>query len=105
MAGFEFALQDQTNGSMDRLSAMSNQFIGALMQRKEIAYAFTTFASGNPQYMMDVDDNKAKQMGVSDQRSDADDADLLWQRFVSDFNRFGKYYRVMAQADIPYRQQ
>jgi len=103
VAGFEFALQDQTNGSMDRLSAMSNQFIGALMQRKEIAYAFTTFASGNPQYMMDVDDNKAKQMGVSV-------ADLMQtmqiyygSSFVSDFNRFGKYYRVMAQADISYR--
>jgi hydrophobic/amphiphilic exporter-1 (mainly G- bacteria), HAE1 family len=103
VAGFEFALQDQTNGSMDRLSAMSNQFIGALMQRKEIAYAFTTFASGNPQYMMDVDDNKAKQMGVSI-------ADLMetmqiyyGSAFVSDFNRFGKYYRVMAQADIGYR--
>jgi HAE1 family hydrophobic/amphiphilic exporter-1 len=103
VAGFEFALQDQTNGSMDRLSAMSNQFIGALMQRKEIAYAFTTFASGNPQYMMDVDDNKAKQMGVSV-------ADLMQtmqiyygSAFVSDFNRFGKYYRVMAQADIGYR--
>jgi hydrophobic/amphiphilic exporter-1 (mainly G- bacteria), HAE1 family len=103
VAGFEFALQDQTNGSMDRLSAMSNQFIGALMQRKEIAFAFTTFASGNPQYMMDVDNNKAKQMGVSV-------ADLMQtmqiyygSSFVSDFNRFGKYYRVMAQADIPYR--
>jgi len=103
VAGFEFALQDQTNGSMDRLSAMSNQFIGALMQRKEIAYAFTTFASGNPQYMMDVDNNKAKQMGVSV-------ADLMQtmqiyygSSFVSDFNRFGKYYRVMAQADIGYR--
>ena len=103
VAGFEFALQDQTNGSMDRLSAMSNQFIGALMQRPEIAYAFTTFASGNPQYMMDVDDDKAKQMGVSV-------ADLMQtmqiyygSAFVSDFNRFGKYYRVMAQADVLYR--
>jgi HAE1 family hydrophobic/amphiphilic exporter-1 len=103
VAGFEFALQDQTNGSMDRLSAMSNTFIGALMQRKEIAYAFTTFASGNPQYMIDVDNNKAKQLGVSV-------ADLMQtmqiyygSSFVGDFNRFGKYYRVMAQADIPYR--
>ncbi|MBS1665053.1 MAG: efflux RND transporter permease subunit [Bacteroidetes bacterium] len=103
VAGFEFALQDQTNGSMDRLSQMSNQFIGALMQRPEIAYAFTTFASGNPQYMIDVDNGKAKQMGVSV-------ADLMQtmqiyygSSFVSDFNRFGKYYRVMAQADIPYR--
>jgi len=103
VAGFEFALQDQTNGSMDRLSAMSNTFIGALMQRKEIAYAFTTFASGNPQYMIDVDNNKTKQLGVSV-------ADLMQtmqiyygSSFVGDFNRFGKYYRVMAQADIPYR--
>jgi HAE1 family hydrophobic/amphiphilic exporter-1 len=103
VAGFEFALQDQTNGSMDRLGAMSGAFIGALMQRKEIAYALTTFSSGNPQYMMDVDNNKAKQMGVSV-------ADLMQtmqiyygSSFVSDFNRFGKYYRVMAQADIPYR--
>jgi HAE1 family hydrophobic/amphiphilic exporter-1 len=103
VAGFEFALQDQTNGSMDRLSAMSNTFIGALMQRKEIAYAFTTFASGNPQYMIDVDNDKTKQLGVSV-------ADLMQtmqiyygSSFVGDFNRFGKYYRVMAQADIPYR--
>ena len=103
VAGFEFALQDQTNGSMERLSNMSNTFLGALMQRKEIAYAFTTFASGNPQYMIDVDNNKAKQMGVSV-------ADLMQtmqiyygSSFVSDFNRFGKYYRVMAQADVSYR--
>jgi hydrophobic/amphiphilic exporter-1 (mainly G- bacteria), HAE1 family len=73
------------------------------MQRKEIAYAFTTFASGNPQYMIEVDDNKAKQFNVSI-------GDLMktmqiyyGSSFVSDFNRFGKYYRVMAQADIPYR--
>src|SRR6201996_9347679 len=103
VAGFEFMLQDQNNGSLDKLAATAQQFIGALMQRKEIAYAFTTFASGNPQYMMDVDDNKAKQMGVSV-------ADLMQtmqiyygSSFVSDFNRFGKYYRVMAQADVPYR--
>ncbi|HXB94961.1 MAG TPA: efflux RND transporter permease subunit, partial [Puia sp.] len=103
VAGFEFMLQDQTNGSLDKLGATAWQLIGALMQRKEIAYAFTTFASGNPQYQMEVDDNKARQLNVSI-------SDLLktmqiyyGSSFVSDFNRFGKYYRVMAQADIPYR--
>ena len=103
VAGFEFALQDQTNGSMDRLSAMSNTFIGALMQHKEIAYAFTTFASGNPQYMIDVDNNKAKQMGVSVAELMQTMQIYYGSSYVSDFNRFGKYYRVMAQADIPYR--
>jgi HAE1 family hydrophobic/amphiphilic exporter-1 len=103
VAGFEFALQDQTNGSMDRLSGMTNAFIGALMQRKEIAYAFTTFASGNPQYMIDVDNDKAKQLGVSVAELMQTMQIYYGSSYVSDFNRFGKYYRVMAQADIPYR--
>jgi NodT family efflux transporter outer membrane factor (OMF) lipoprotein len=103
VAGFEFMLQDQSNGSLDKLGSMAYQLIGALMQRKEIAYAFTTFASGNPQYMMEVDDDKAKQLNVS--ISDLMKTMQIYygSSFVSDFNRFGKYYRVMAQADVPYR--
>ncbi|MDR3716030.1 MAG: efflux RND transporter permease subunit [Puia sp.] len=103
VAGFEFMLQDQTNGSLDKLAGTAYALIGALMQRKEIAYAFTTFASGNPQYMMEVDDNKAKQLNVS--ISDLMKTMQIYygSSFVSDFNRFGKYYRVMAQADIAYR--
>jgi len=103
VAGFEFMLQDRTNGPLDKLGGTAWGFIGALMQRKEIAYAFTTFAAGNPQYQIVIDDAKAMQLGVSV-------SDLLQtlqiyygSSFVSDFNRFGKYYRVMAQADIPYR--
>ena len=78
-------------------------FIGALMQRKEIAYAFTTFATGNPQYMLEVDNVKAKQLGVSISELMQTLQIYYGSSFVSDFNRFGKYYRVMAQADIPYR--
>jgi hydrophobic/amphiphilic exporter-1 (mainly G- bacteria), HAE1 family len=103
VAGFGFMLEDQTNGSLDKLAATAHALIGALMQRKEIGYAFTTFASGNPQYQIEVDNNKAKQLNVSI-------TDLMQtlqiyygSSFVSDFNRFGKYYRVMAQADVPYR--
>ena len=73
------------------------------MQRKEIAYAFTTFSTGNPQYLLNVNDAKAKQLGVSV-------SDLLQtlqvyygSSFASDFNRFGKYYRVIVQADVAYR--
>src|SRR5580700_5741609 len=93
VAGFEFMLQDQSNGSLDKMGGMAYKLIGALMKRKEIAYAFTTFASGNPQYMMDVDDNKAKQLNVS--ISDLMKTMQIYygSSFVSDFNRFGKYYR------------
>jgi len=103
VSGFEFMLQDRTSGPLDKLAGTAWGFIGALMQRKEIAFAFTTFAAGNPQYMIEIDDAKARQLGVNV-------SDLLQtlqiyygSSFVSDFNRFGKYYRVVAQADIAYR--
>ncbi|RCH56325.1 hydrophobe/amphiphile efflux-1 family RND transporter [Mucilaginibacter hurinus] len=102
--GFEFMLQDKTNGSMGKLDSTTKAFLGALMQKEEIAYAFTTFAAGNPQYQLDVDNAKTRQLGVQV-------GDLLQtlqvyygSSFVSDFNRFGKYYRVMVQADAKYRQ-
>ena len=103
VSGFEFMLQDRTNGPLDKLGNTAYAFIGALMQRKEIAYAFTTFAAGNPQYMLEVDNIKAKQLGVSISELMQTMQIYYGSSFVSDFNRFGKYYRVMAQADIPYR--
>ncbi len=103
VSGFEFMLQDRTNGPLDKLGNTAYSFIGALMQRPEIAYAFTTFSAGNPQYMMEVDHVKAKQLGVSVSELMQTMQIYYGSSFVSDFNRFGKYYRVMAQADIPYR--
>jgi HAE1 family hydrophobic/amphiphilic exporter-1 len=102
-SGFEFIVQDRTGGPLDKLAGTSYGFIGALMQRPEIAYAFTTFSTGNPQYELNVNEEKAKQLGISV-------SDLLktlgvyyGSSFASDFNRFGKYYRVIVQADVPYR--
>lgn len=102
-SGFEFLLQDRTGGSLDKLNLTAQDFIGKLMQRKEIAYAFTTFSTDNPQYMIRVDDAKAKQLGISISDLMRTIQVYYGSTFVSDFNRFGKYYRVIAQADIPYR--
>ena len=103
VSGFEFMLQDRSNGPLDNLGNTAYAFIGALMQRKEIAFAFTTFAAGNPQYMIEMDNLKAKQLGVSITELMQTMQIYYGSSFVSDFNRFGKYYRVMAQADISYR--
>ncbi|MHA4739166.1 efflux RND transporter permease subunit [Dyadobacter sp. MSC1_007] len=103
VSGFEFMLQDRGNGSLEKLSATTNAFLGALMQKKEIAYAFTTFATGNPQYMLEIDNAKAKQLNVPVNELLQTLQIYYGSSFVSDFNRFGKYYRVMAQADASYR--
>lgn len=102
-AGFELLVQDRNGGKLSDLSNVSRGFIGELMKRKEIAYAFSTFNTGNPQYRVDIDESKAKQLGVSI-------SDILQTLQVyygsyltSDFNRFGKQYRVVMQADVAYR--
>ncbi|MGN6292672.1 MAG: efflux RND transporter permease subunit [Chitinophagaceae bacterium] len=102
-SGFEFIMQDRTGGPLDRMANTAYGFIGELMKRKEIAYAFTTFNTGNPQYMLDINEEKAKQLGVSVNELMQTLQVYYGSSFASDFNRFGKFYRVIVQADIPYR--
>lgn len=102
-SGFEFILQDRTGGPLDKLGGTAYGLIGELMKRKEIAYAFTTFNTGNPQYMLDINEAKAKQLGVPISELLQTLQVYYGSSFASDFNRFGKYYRVIVQADIAYR--
>jgi HAE1 family hydrophobic/amphiphilic exporter-1 len=103
LSGFELILQDRTAGSLDNLNQTAQGLIGELMKRQEIAFAFTTFNTGNPQFMLDVNEKKAKQLGVS--VSDVLQTLQVYygSTFASDFNRFGKFYRVVMQADAPAR--
>jgi len=103
VSGVELTLQDRTNGPLDKLAGNAWGFVGALSQRPEVASAFTTFNTSNPQYMIEVDYVKAKQLGVSVSELMNTLQIYYGSSFVSDFNRFGKYYRVMAQADASYR--
>jgi HAE1 family hydrophobic/amphiphilic exporter-1 len=97
-SGLELVLQDRTGGSVEKFSETANQFIGEMMQTPEIAAAFTMFKADFPQYEILVDAVKAKQLGVS-----ISDLMMTLQTYygsnqANDFNRFGKYYRVMVQA-------
>ncbi|ANE49276.1 efflux RND transporter permease subunit [Flavisolibacter tropicus] len=102
-SGFEFILQDRSSGALDKLAGTAYGFIGELMKRKEIAYAFTTFNTGNPQYMLHINEAKAEQLGVSVSNVLQTVQVYYGSSFASDFNRFGKFYRVIVQADVPYR--
>lgn len=97
--GLDFVLQDRTGGKLDKFSAIGNNFIMELMKRPEIAVAFTPFRADYPQYEMEVDDAKAEQFGVSVKDLLQTVQAYYGSAQVSDFNRFGKYYRVMVQAD------
>src|SRR4030095_2299568 len=103
VSGVGVTLQDRASGPLDKLAGTAWGFVGALSQRKEVASAFTTFNTSNPQYNIEVDYEKAKQLGVGVSELMSTLQIYYGSTFVSDFNRFGKYYRVMAQADPSYR--
>ncbi|HEY8780509.1 MAG TPA: efflux RND transporter permease subunit [Mucilaginibacter sp.] len=96
----DMVLQDKTGGPLDKFSGVANNFIGQLMQKKEIAYAFTSFKADYPQLQLEVDDDKANQLGVNVKDILQTMQAYFGSAQASDFNRFGKYYRVLVQADI-----
>jgi HAE1 family hydrophobic/amphiphilic exporter-1 len=96
----DFVLQDKTGGKLDKFSGVANNFIGQLMQKKEIAYAFTSFKADYPQLQLDINDDKADQLGVSVKDILQTMQAYFGSAQASDFNRFGKYYRVVVQADV-----
>ncbi|MEZ2338032.1 efflux RND transporter permease subunit [Mucilaginibacter sp. RCC_168] len=93
-------LQDRTNGRLDKFSGVANNFIGKLMAKPAIAYAFTSYKANYPQLQLEVNDEKANQLGVSVRDILSTMQAYFGTAQASDFNRFGKYYRVIVQADI-----
>jgi len=93
-------LQDKTNGRLDKFSGVANNFIGKLMQKPAIAYAFTSYKADYPQLQLEIDDEKANQLGVNVKDILSTMQAYFGTAQASDFNRFGKYYRVVVQADI-----
>lgn len=102
-SGLELVLQDRTGGKVEVFSETANRFIGELMQRPEIGVAFTMFKADFPQYELIVDAVKAKQLGVNVSDIMSSMQTYYGSNQASDFNRFGKYYRVMVQAEATAR--
>lgn len=97
--GFELNLQDKTGGDLDRFFEIANQFLAKLNQRPEIAAARTSFNPTYPQYMIDIDAAKCKQAGISPRDILTTLQGYYGGLYASNFNSFGKLYRVMIQAD------
>lgn len=95
----DFVLEDKAGGKLDKFGGVANRFIAELMKRKEIAVAFTTFRADYPQYEMILDHEKIEQLGVDEKDVLSTMQSYFGSAQVSDFNRFGKYYRVMIQAE------
>ncbi|MDE6196651.1 MAG: efflux RND transporter permease subunit [Muribaculaceae bacterium] len=96
--GFEMKMQDRTGGDINKFFGVVQGFLAQLNQQPEIQAAYTTFNPAFPQYMIDIDAAKAKQAGISPRDLLTTLQGYYGGMYVSNFNRFGKIYRVMMQA-------
>ncbi len=102
-AGLEFVLQDRLGGTLQDFSSIADSFITELETRPEIAAAYTPFKANFPQYELEIDQVKAKALGVN-VRDLMNTVRAYYGRVqAGDFSRFGRQYRVYMQADIDYR--
>ncbi len=96
--GFELRMQDKTGGNIDDFFAIVQNFLAELNAQPEIQTAYTTFNPTFPQYKIEIDAAKAKQAGLSTSTILSTMQGYFGSMYVSNFNRFGKIYRVMMQA-------
>jgi HAE1 family hydrophobic/amphiphilic exporter-1 len=103
-SGFNFILQDRSGSlSVEELGALSQQFQTAARQRPEIGNIFTSFDPRYPQVKVELDRDKARKLGVPINQAFQTLATSLGGSYVNDFNRFGRLFRVYAQADAGFR--
>ena len=95
----DVVMQDRSSGQLDKFSAVANNFIEELKKQPAIGMAFTSFKADYPQYQIEVDDDKASQLGVSVKEALQTVQSYFGTAQAGDFTRFGKYYRVVLQAD------
>ena len=95
----ELNMQDKTGGNLDRFFDISKEYMAALTARPEIKSAQTTFNPNFPQYEIDIDAAACKKAGISPKDILSTLQGYYGGLYASNFNRFGKMYRVMVQAD------
>lgn len=97
--GFSMSLQDRTGGDINEFYGVAMNYLSALNQRPEIAYAQTSFNPSFPMYEIELDVPKLKMAGISPSTIYSTLQGYIGGMYVSNFNSFGRLYRVYMQAE------
>lgn len=103
VGGLELMLQDTLSRGPTELATVLNNFIVESNSRPALAGVFSTFRANVPQYFIDVDRVKAKNLGVPLSEVFLTLQAQLGSLYINDFNKFGQTYQVTMQADAPFR--
>ena len=95
----ELNMQDKTGGSLDRFYSVVQDYMAALEERPEITSAATNFNPSFPQYQLDIDAAACKRAGIKPNDILSVMQGYYGGLYASNFNSFGKMYRVMIQGE------
>jgi hydrophobe/amphiphile efflux-1 (HAE1) family protein len=101
--GMQFQLQDRGSHPVEELANVAREFAIAASDDPALGMAFNTFRADVPQVKLDIDRDKVKTLGIP--LKDVFDALQIYLGgyMINDFNRFGRTYKVMAQAEPEFR--
>jgi HAE1 family hydrophobic/amphiphilic exporter-1 len=97
-SGVSLVMQDRTGGDLGRFFGIVKDYLAELNKRPEIQMAMTSYNPNYPQYMVHVDVAKCKQAGISPTLVLSTLQGYYGGLYASNFNSYGKLYRVMVQA-------
>ncbi len=97
--GLTFSMQDRTGGDVNKFFDVTQKFLKELNARPEISNAMTSYNANYPQYKIDVDVAKCKQSGIDPSTVLTTMQGYYGGMYASNFNSYGKLYRVYIQAD------
>jgi len=103
IGGFKLMVEDRAGLGDSTLYGITQQLVGRTYQTPKLGGQFSSFQINVPQLFADVDRDKAKQLGIRLNDLFSTLQIYLGSQYVNDFNKFGRTYQVIAQADAPYR--
>jgi HAE1 family hydrophobic/amphiphilic exporter-1 len=102
--GFELRLLDKTgSGDYKKMEIVNEDFVKELNKRPEITSAASFYTASFPQYMLNIDNDKAQQKGVTIENAMTNLATLIGSEFETKFIKYDRQYKVMVQASPEYR--
>ena len=101
--GLTISMEDRTGGDLNKFFTITQEYLKALNARPEISNAQTSYNPNYPQYMVNIDVAKAKQAGTSPAAILSVLQGYYGGMYASNFNAYGKLYRVMIQGTVESR--
>lgn len=103
IGGFKLQVEDRADLGDEALYQAVQAVVGQAWQNPKLAGVFSGYQINVPQIHVELDRVKAKQMGISITDIFQTMQIYLGSLYVNDFNKFGRTYQVIAQADAPFR--